>query len=148
MSASVNVNLAYPPSANRLWRSVRGRVIRSAEYDGWLTSASWAVKEAVKKTYDRKGIPGPYGLYVQVCPPDRRRRDIDNLIKPISDSLVHGGAVVDDGLCQVIQIEWAAEAKPGVSVTVMETKLRIPLAVKPLRRRKSESSPSRTGVRA
>lgn len=140
MSASVTVTLAYPPSANRLWRSVRGRVIRSAEYDTWLATAAWAVKEAVRKTYDRKGIPGPYGLYVQVCPPDRRRRDIDNLLKPISDSLVHGGAVVDDRLCQVIQIEWAAEAKPGVSVSVMETKLRIPIAVKQPRRRAPRKS--------
>jgi crossover junction endodeoxyribonuclease RusA len=148
MSASVTVSLAYPPSANRLWRSVRGHVVRSAEYAAWLAAASWTVKMAVTKTFDRKGVPGPYGLYVQVCPPDNRARDLDNLLKPISDALVHGGAVIDDKLCQMIEIAWKPDLWPAVSVTVMETKLRIPAAVKPSRRRKSESSPSRTGVEA
>lgn len=140
MSASVSVDLAYPPSANRLWRSVRGRVIRSPEYETWLNSAAWEVKQAVGKTYDRTGIPGPYGLCVIVCPPDRRARDLDNLVKPINDALVKGGAVVDDKFCQELEMEWMPNLGPGVYVTVMTTKLRIPVAVKRvgMRRRRGE----------
>lgn len=124
MSASVTVTLAYPPSANRLWRQARGRVIRSADYEAWLKAASWEVRAAVAKTFDRKGVPGPYALYVLVCPPDRRARDIDNLLKPLSDALAKGGAVVNDCHCQRIEIEWSP-AVTGVEATVMETKRRI-----------------------
>lgn len=124
MSSSVTVSLPYPPSANRLWRQVRGRVIRSAQYETWLNAAMWEVKYAVSRTYDRKGVAGPYALTVLVCPPDRRERDIDNLLKPISDALAKGGAVQNDRLCQRIEAEWDPLVK-GVQATVMETRKRV-----------------------
>lgn len=124
MSSSVTVTLPYPPSANQLWRSVRGRVVRSAAYASWLNVASWEVKLAVARTFDKQGVAGPYALTVLVCPPDRRPRDIDNLLKAISDALAKGGAIKNDSLCQRIEAEWDG-AVTGVQATVMETKRRI-----------------------
>lgn len=133
MAAALTVRLPYPPSANRLWRNVRGRTIRSPEYDAWLEAAAWEVARIVSMQHDRKGVAGPYGLTVRVCPPDRRHRDLDNLIKPLSDALAKGGAVENDRFCQRIEIEWCPDAK-GVVATVMETARRLPEA----RRRERE----------
>lgn len=126
MTAAITVRLPFPPSANRLWRNVRGRTIRSAEYDAWLEKASWEVRRVVSMQHDRKGVQGPYGLTILACPPDRRKRDLGNLEKAVSDALAKGGAVQDDSLAQTISLEWAA-GEPGVVVTAMETKLRLPI---------------------
>jgi hypothetical protein len=38
------LRLPLPPSANRLWRSSRGRVYRSPGYMAWLDEAGWLLK--------------------------------------------------------------------------------------------------------
>jgi crossover junction endodeoxyribonuclease RusA len=126
MSESLTIRMTYPPSVNASRAAVRGRLISTAQYRSWLQAAAWEVKRVVAMSYDRKGVKGPYALTVKVCPPDRRRRDLGNLLKALEDGLVKGGAVEDDHLCQRIEIEWDAETV-GVTATVMTTKLRIPL---------------------
>jgi len=36
----IHLSLPYPPSANRLWRYVNGRAIKSTEYRRWLERAA------------------------------------------------------------------------------------------------------------
>ena len=49
-----------PPSTNALWRSNRGRVHRSKEYDSWRTTAGWELKaQRPGRAFDRPpGDPG------------------------------------------------------------------------------------------
>lgn len=141
MSTSVSVTLPYPPSVNRLWRSVRGRVIRSAEYEAWLNEASWIIYRAVGKTADCQGVVGPYALTVRLCPPDRRARDLDNTLKALSDALKLGEAIQDDHLCQRIDLEWDTSVK-GAFVSVMSTQLRIMPPAKAKRVRKPKAAPA------
>jgi crossover junction endodeoxyribonuclease RusA len=124
MADAISVRLPYPPSVNASRAAVRGRLISTAQYRNWLQAASWEVKRVVSMTYDRKGVKGPYAISVRVCPPDKRKRDLGNLEKAVSDALVRGGAVEDDCLCQRIELEWCGESE-GVRATVMSTKLRI-----------------------
>ena len=42
------------------------------------------------------GLEGPYSVWIQVRPPDRRKRDLDNLLKPVLDSLTEYEAITDD----------------------------------------------------
>ena len=37
-------------------------------------------------------------------PPDRRRRDLDNILKALLDSIVHAGVIEDDSQIDEIQI--------------------------------------------
>jgi len=39
---------------------------------------------------------GRLAVTIEVYPPDRRRRDIDNLLKAVLDACQHGGAFPDD----------------------------------------------------
>ena len=41
-------------------------------------------------------LKGDLLFEVECYPPDRRRRDLDNLLKCLQDSLVHAGAMEDD----------------------------------------------------
>lgn len=138
MTAALTVRLPYPPSANRLWRNVPGRVkpIRSAEYEAWLEAAAWEVCRIVAMQPDRRGVHGPYGLLLQCWPPIRRGpvSDLDNLLKPVSDALAKGKAITNDKFAQTITLEWSAGEPGFVTAHVMETALRLPEA----RRRERE----------
>lgn len=100
----IQLDLPYPPSANRLWRAVNGRNIKSAEYRSWLIDAARAVPEHVKGK-----ITGPYRMTLLVDRPDRRRRDLSNLVKPIEDLLQAAGVVRDDCDAQGFGVFWTLD---------------------------------------
>lgn len=108
----VELHLPYPPSANRLWRR-SGRVMhKSTEYTKWLRDAGWAAKA------QRPGaVTGPYRLQIQAVRPDKRKRDLDNLAKPISDLLTSIGVIADDSDCEVLSMRWVTTGD-GIHVVV------------------------------
>ena len=108
----VELVLPYPPSANKLWTRTRKGMRRTDSYNRWLHCAGWAVR-----TQRPKKISGLYKLTIQAVRPDKRRRDIDNLIKPISDLLQTLGIVKDDCDCEMVSARWVT-AGEGVSVLV------------------------------
>lgn len=85
---------------------------KSERYVAWLMLAAI---EARQQTFER--ISGPYKLSVSIVRPDRRRRDIDNTIKPISDLLMHIGAIEDDSNCEMVSARWVTTGK-GVQVRI------------------------------
>lgn len=85
---------------------------KSEDYCAWLREAGWRVKQ------QRAGkVPGVYKIAITAVRPDRRRRDLDNLIKPISDLLKAAGVIEDDHLCEMITARWVT-AGEGVSVRI------------------------------
>lgn len=113
----VSLSLPYPPSANRLWRAVNGRQIKSAEYRAWIDEAALSIR-----LQRPRGIVGAYHLVIRASRPDRRRRDIDNLLKPIWDALCQGGVVGDDCDCEHLTAFWSNGVVKGgaIDVQVME----------------------------
>lgn len=93
--------LPYPPSANRLWTRTRRGMRRTDEYKSWIEECQLA-------TIRQRGKPieSHYCLNVVADRPDKRRRDLDNLLKPVSDGLVHSGVIPDDHMCVAIQAAW------------------------------------------
>jgi Holliday junction resolvase RusA-like endonuclease len=53
-----------------------------------------------------KKVEGPYKLTILAVRPDKRKRDLGNLEKAISDILVSQGLVEDDCLCEWIVARW------------------------------------------
>jgi crossover junction endodeoxyribonuclease RusA len=100
----IALDIAYPPSANRLWRQARGKTILSAEYDAWMKAAHWQVLA------QRPGkISGPYKLTLQLTRPDRRARDLGNLEKAVSDLLESVGVIPNDHLAREIHLYWTGD---------------------------------------
>jgi crossover junction endodeoxyribonuclease RusA len=95
------IHLPYPPSLNRLYRSINGRSILSK----------------IGRDYYRDVVPlaeatginirGPYVLAITAYRPDKRRRDIGNLEKIVSDTLTKAGVIEDDSLAQAIVCRWS-----------------------------------------
>jgi crossover junction endodeoxyribonuclease RusA len=104
------VILPWPPSVNSYWRTYQGRMIISREG-----------REFRKKVMGLR--PPQFGsqrLSVRVLayPPDRRRRDLDNLLKALCDSLCHAGAYDDDSQIDEIVIRRMDELGGFVDVTI------------------------------
>lgn len=100
MSQTIRLSLPFPPSSNNLFANAGKRRIRTPQYDAWFALASTRVKES-----HRRGI-GPYCLAICAKRPDKRRRDLGNLEKAVSDLLVAHGIVKDDSLAERITLVW------------------------------------------
>lgn len=111
------LTIPFPPSANRLWRNVGAKTLKSAEYRAWLESAGWAVKAQRPQI-----VRGPYSMTLIAGRPDNRRRDLGNLLKATEDLLMAVGAIEDDHHARSIFMAWsdAPAAKPAtISVTIL-----------------------------
>ena len=106
----MELSLPLPPSANHYYRRV-GRATL-------ISRAGREYRAAVKSALLAMGSPsvtGPLTVLVTVYPPDRRRRDLDNLLKCLLDSLQHGGLYRDDSMIDRIDIR-RGQCTPGAGV--------------------------------
>ena len=115
MSGIVTLSLPYPPSANRLWRNVGRKTLKSEEYRIWERDALTSIMTQRRSRFD-----GPYTLRIEIGRPDNRARDIDNLIKPLNDILATAGVVRNDADTQRVEASWVS-GLVGVRVTIAET---------------------------
>lgn len=100
------VELPYPPSVNHYWKSGRDRAGRPMRY---LSTAAKDFKRVVGLLCGRKqAFSGRVGVMVSVWPPDRRTRDLDNLLKGLLDSITGAGVIIDD--CQIDEIHMIRES--------------------------------------
>jgi crossover junction endodeoxyribonuclease RusA len=87
------INLPYPPTANTYYRRA-GHVIHLSKKGRDYKSA---VAAAVR---DQLGIfvpeEGAVQITLSLAPPDKRRRDLDNCLKPVLDALTGANVWLDD----------------------------------------------------
>ena len=106
------LQILYPPSANRLWVRAKKGMRKSDAYAKWLIEAGWHVKA------QRPGsIHGPYKISVSAARPDKRRRDLDNILKPIGDLLQSVGVIRDDCDCEMVSARWVTVGQ-GVTAII------------------------------
>lgn len=119
----IKLKLPYPPSVNHYWGQVgnrkfigkRGKEFREEVYICALNAR-------------KVGLKGRLEVKVYLYPPDKRKRDIDNIFKSLLDALEHAGVyendsqidrlcverleVVAGGCCVVEIIERTLESSP------------------------------------
>jgi crossover junction endodeoxyribonuclease RusA len=103
---NISITLPYPPTVNhykKVGRTIttkRGKIfqqkINSPQtnrffYEVWLKIQTLKAQEGLK-SFDDDTI----SVEVYIYPPDKRKRDIDNPIKPLLDSLQKAGMYNDD----------------------------------------------------
>jgi crossover junction endodeoxyribonuclease RusA len=111
---TIQLSIPYPPSANRLWVRARVGMRKSDAYTAWISEAAWSIKS------QRPGkISGPYKISIHASRPDKRVRDLDNILKPISDALQVAGVIANDSDCEMLTARWVTGGGQGVMVMVM-----------------------------
>ncbi|MBM4020096.1 MAG: RusA family crossover junction endodeoxyribonuclease [Planctomycetes bacterium] len=87
----LEVRLPLPPTLNTYYRHVGPRVLISREGRRFRETVA-----GVLAAHGVRPMAGRLALAVLVRPPDRRRRDLDNVQKALLDALEKGGAYGDD----------------------------------------------------
>ena len=101
------VALPWPLTVNLYWRhKVTGRlatVYVSAEGKQYRKAVNDLVMEAATVQRYLKAT-GPLRVEIKACPPDKRKRDLDNILKSLLDSMTHAGVWEDDSQIQDLRI--------------------------------------------
>lgn len=91
----------------------RGGRIKTPEYRAWITEAGHTLN-LQKPT----PVKGRTKVLITAVRPDKRKRDIANLEKPILDLLVAHGIIEDDSLVESLTLEWTSDNLAGVSISI------------------------------
>lgn len=96
----MHLTLPWPPSTNRYWRHVGNRTLLSRDGRAYKTAVRGAVLEQLGIV---QPLAGRVAVTVELSPPDRRRRDIDNHAgKALLDAIAYAGILKDDS--QVVEL--------------------------------------------
>jgi Holliday junction resolvase RusA-like endonuclease len=96
----IELELPFPPSVNHYYRRVGTRTLISREGRRYREKVCASLAFMGVKT-----LIGTIHMEIELYPPDRRRRDIDNVQKALLDALQHGGLYADDSQIVKLNIE-------------------------------------------
>ena len=108
--------LPFPPSVNRIWRTVQGRIILSAVGRKYRQDVAVAVHQSNVVPFGANRID----VLIELYEPDRRRRDIDNVPKALFDALQAARVFDDDSQVDMMLVarRGVDRANPRVEVTI------------------------------
>lgn len=86
------LTLPWPPTVNTYYRNIAGKTLISAKGREYRA----AVADQVLIQRGAKLFAGRLAVQIVAHVPDKRRRDLDNLLKCTLDSLTHAGVWLDD----------------------------------------------------
>ena len=85
----ITLKLPWPPSTNAYYRVFNNRAILTKEARNYRA-------EVVRLFGEFPTMVGRLGVIIYAFPPDKRKRDLDNLLKQPLDALQHAGIYSDD----------------------------------------------------
>jgi len=112
----MEITLPWPPSVNTYWRKWKNRMV--------ISDAGRLYREAVMHQI-MHGNPtahfeGPIVMTVEAFRPDKRKRDLDNLLKAPLDALAHAGIYKDDSQIVDLRVFWGDIVAGMLKVTIKE----------------------------
>lgn len=102
----MNITLPWPPSVNHYWQRNRNGSVR-------VSAAGVAFRLQVMSLYNGPAMTGRLAVVVDLYPPDKRRRDVDNSMKAALDALAHAGVYEDDSQIDDLHIRRRDVVPPG-----------------------------------
>lgn len=103
----VSITLPWPPSVNHYWMQAKNGH-RYIGPDGLKFRS-----EVRMRAHGMPMVRGGVSVEIVAHPPDKRRRDIDNLLKSAIDALQHAGLIEDDSNVEFLTIRRSDRIKGG-----------------------------------
>jgi crossover junction endodeoxyribonuclease RusA len=108
MKKELIAELNYPPSLNSYYKHARNRI--------YISDAGRKYHEHVKNTLT--GLSdfktGDLEIIIELYPPDLRKRDVDNVLKCLLDSITRSQNWTDDSQIKKLTIERFFKVKGGL----------------------------------
>lgn len=121
MTRSIDIVLPWPPSVNHYWL-----ILRKGKLAGQpiISDEGKAYRKAVERYVMLHCVPrltGKLRMHMLACPPNRIRRDLDNLPKAVLDSLTKAEVYEDDSNIDDLHIVRGPLVKNGeLRITITE----------------------------
>ncbi len=113
----VSINIPYPPSVNHYWGRQGHRSFLGVKATKFRADVIQIVKSMNLQPY----VPNDrLKIIIDVYPPDLRRRDIDNTIKGLLDSLMHAKLIPDDSQIDKISVTRKEVVKGGMCIVLID----------------------------
>ena len=116
------INLPFPPTSNTYWRHIviqgRPRSLISKKGREYTVLVGHVVANDFG---DMKPLEGRLKVVVQLYPPDRRKRDLDNFLKALFDAISKTEKIwVDDSQIDHVTIIREKRCEGGRAVVTIE----------------------------
>lgn len=100
MSAEIVLQLPWPPSINHYWRHSKNGHYISAEGKAYRELVYYSCNPYRNKFQSSCRLH----VSIEAYPPDRRKRDLDNILKSLLDALQHAKVYEDDSQIDFLSI--------------------------------------------
>lgn len=125
---TLTITLPWPPSVNSMWRTPRtgplaGRTMLSEDGRRYRKAVA---DQVLLQRVRALGADARLAVHIEAWVPDRRRRDLDNVLKGALDALTHAGVWADDEQIDsltIVRKPVAGMLKVSVSVLVDQPQL-------------------------
>lgn len=109
--------LPWPPTMNHYYTVARNRKILTREARDYHKAVAAVVMSNGWMFFPEHRLD----VSITASPPDNRKRDLDNLLKPTLDALQKAGMFSDDSQIDMLSIRRGPPSKPGMlTVTIHE----------------------------
>jgi crossover junction endodeoxyribonuclease RusA len=113
----MKITLPYPPSANKYWRIMNSRMVRSPEATAYVMEV-----DSVCRDMDLVPVTGPIQLRVDVFRP-WQKGDLDNFLKVVLDALQRWAYVNDNQIVTIHAYRHDDKHNPRVEIDVQEVEV-------------------------
>ena len=110
----IKLELPYPPSVNHYWGQSGNNKFLGKKGKEFRIAVAEACLDA-----QVVALEGRVSLHVSLCPPDRRQRDVDNVLKHLLDAMEHAGCYDNDNQIDELHIIRRDVQKGGSCVVLI-----------------------------
>jgi len=110
----IQLQLPYPPSVNHYWGQAGNHRFIGKKGKEFRAQVMDAVNEA-----GIQPLEGRLAVHIALFPPDKRKRDIDNVLKPLLDACEHAGCYENDSQIDELQINRRDVVKDGACTIII-----------------------------